>query len=258
PSADTELLASLVISSLSEVESLAVGDAFLELSLGMEIGNARASKIDRTSAFQYNGLSQSIVIIEDTSGGCGGKTWEAADVSCNYLIWKHEQDNHSAFKNKRILELGSGTGLVGLVLGAICNPSGAKEIVITDQLPMLALMENNITANGLNGIVSAKILDWGTSLPTWMNEKPDIIIASDCVYLEVAFQPLIDTLFMLSNEKTEIYLCYKRRRKADKRFFVLARKKFTFTEACIGRSAPTGLRTTRHTPVLNEAHCDTN
>lgn len=107
-----------------------------------------------------------------------------------------------------------------------------------------------------------------------MTEKPDVIIASDCVYLEVAFQPLIDTLVMLSNEKTEIYLCYKRRRKADKRFFMLARKKFTFTEVCfllvlkhdvfttsnllyillgIGRSTPIRLRTTRHTPVFNEA-----
>ncbi|CAM0143178.1 Protein-lysine N-methyltransferase efm6 [Umbelopsis sp. WA50703] len=230
PSVGAEIIASLATSSLPEVEQLAIRDPFLELSLGMETGNATASKIDRTSTFHYKGLSQPIIINEDTSGGCGGKTWEAADVTCNYLIWKHQQDSHAAFKNKRILELGSGTGLVGLVLGAICNPNGAKEIVITDQLPMLALMENNIITNGLNDIVSAKILDWGTSLPVWMNEKPDVIIASDCVYLEIAFQPLIDTLVMLSNEKTEIYLCYKRRRKADKRFFMLARKKFTLTE----------------------------
>jgi hypothetical protein len=108
----------------------------------------------------------------------------------------------------------------------------------------------------------------------WMNEKPDVIIASDCVYLEIAFQPLIDTLVMLSNEKTEIYLCYKRRRKADKRFFMLARKKFTLTEVCLfqglilgiimvanapflslgfGRPKSTRLRTTRNTSVFVEA-----
>lgn len=134
PSVDTGLLGSLVTSSLMEVKNLAIGDPFLELSLGMETGIASASKIDRTSTFHYSGLSQPIVIIEDTSGGCGGKTWEAADVTCNYLIWKQQQDDYSAFKDKRILELGSGTGLVGLVLGAICNPSGAKEIILTDQL----------------------------------------------------------------------------------------------------------------------------
>jgi methylase of polypeptide subunit release factors len=134
PSVGAEIIASLATSSLPEVEQLAIRDPFLELSLGMETGNATASKIDRTSTFHYKGLSQPIIINEDTSGGCGGKTWEAADVTCNYLIWKHQQDSHAAFKNKRILELGSGTGLVGLVLGAICNPNGAKEIVITDQL----------------------------------------------------------------------------------------------------------------------------
>lgn len=109
-------------------------DPFLELSLTLEPDKSINSKITRTSTFDYKGLPQPILINEDTTGGCGGKTWEAADVTCNYLIWRHQSSSGSAFRGKSILELGSGTGLVGLVLGAICNPGDVKEIVITDQL----------------------------------------------------------------------------------------------------------------------------
>lgn len=61
----------------------------------------------------------------------------------------------------------------------------------------------------------------------------DIILASDCVYLEVAFIPLLETLLALAKKDTVIYLAYKKRRKADKRFFQLARKKFELIEVLL-------------------------
>jgi hypothetical protein len=55
----------------------------------------------------------------------------------------------------------------------------------------------------------------------------DIILASDCIYLEVTFVPLFETLLALTNKDTSvIYLANRKRRKADKRFFQLAKKKF--------------------------------
>lgn len=57
------------------------------------------------------------------------------------------------------------------------------------------------------------------------------MLASDCVYLEIAFIPLIETFFALSEKDSAvIYLTYCKRRKADKKFFQLARKKFIFEE----------------------------
>jgi hypothetical protein len=132
-----ESVGSILIMPLSDSEvdlGISGQDAFLELSLTLETDKTINSKITRTSTFDYKGLPQPILIDEDTTGGCGGKTWQAADVMCNYLIWKYESSNGSAFKGKNVLELGSGTGLVGLALGAMCNPNDAKEIVITDQL----------------------------------------------------------------------------------------------------------------------------
>jgi hypothetical protein len=77
----------------------------------------------------------------DASPGCGGIAWPAAEVSwcqvfvkalftslqvlANYLVHKR-----TFCDNKCIIELGSGTGLVGLV-AAVLSPS--SEVWLTDQ-----------------------------------------------------------------------------------------------------------------------------
>ncbi|KAI8072714.1 nicotinamide N-methyltransferase-like protein, partial [Gongronella butleri] len=157
----------------------------------------------------------------DVSGGCGGKTWPAAYVMINYMVWRYEQDP-ATLAGKTVIDLGSGTGLVGLALAKGC-PS-LKHMELTDQEPMMQLMKDNIVLNGLSSNTSASLLDWGVP----HDHKVDIVLASDCVYLEIAFQPLIDTLihFTDNNAATEIYMTYRRRRKADKRFFQLARRHF--------------------------------
>jgi hypothetical protein len=53
------------------------------------------------------------------------------------------------------------------------------------------------------------------------------------VYLESAFAPLVQTLSDLSDEHTEILFCYQKRRKADRRFFALLRKKFSWIDASV-------------------------
>lgn len=59
----------------------------------------------------------------------------------------------------------------------------------------------------------------------------DIILASDCIYIEAGFIPLIETFFALTTNKNAIiYLMYRKRRNADKRFFQMAKKKFEFVD----------------------------
>jgi len=63
-------------------------------------------------------------------------------------------------------------------------------------------------------------------------QRPDIVIAADCVYFEPAFPPLVSTLAVLvpppPERAPEVLFCYKKRRKADKRFFSLLKKYFTW------------------------------
>ena len=95
---------------------------------------------------------------------------------------------------------------------------------------MMHLMQENIVLNKLEHLVKASILNWGETIsPDLLNA--DVILASDCIYLEIAFVPLIETFFSLThNKETIIYLAYRKRRSADKRFFQMARKKFVFED----------------------------
>jgi len=71
----------------------------------------------------------------------------------------------------------------------------------------------------------------GDPLPPSVPHKCDLILAADCVYFEPAFPLLVKTLTdLVSDKSTEVLFCYKKRRKADKRFFTLLKKEFTWTE----------------------------
>ncbi|THH33798.1 hypothetical protein EUX98_g462 [Antrodiella citrinella] len=73
-------------------------------------------------------------------------------------------------------------------------------------------------------------IELGGSLPQDI-PSPDIILAADCVYFEPAFPLLVKTLVDLASQGTpEILFCYKKRRKADKRFFTLLKREFTWSE----------------------------
>lgn len=98
---------------------------------------------------------------------------------------------------------------------------------------MLSLMSRNLSLNAPSLLDPCHIaeLNWGIlPLPTTVPSKPDVLLLADCVYLEVAFQPLVDTMVAMSTKETEILFCYMKRRKADKRFFTLLRKRFEFVD----------------------------
>ncbi|PPR03849.1 hypothetical protein CVT26_000847 [Gymnopilus dilepis] len=172
---------------------------------------------------QWNSIPRplSISLVVDASPGCGGLAWPAGQILANYLV----QKGPSYIQGKKILELGSGTGLVGLAVGAL----GDAEVLITDQAPLLPIMQRNVSLNGLQDRVRVAELNWGSPIPSDI-PFPDIILAADCVYFEPAFPLLVQTLSDLSNSETEILFCYKKRRKADKRFFTMLKKAFAWKE----------------------------
>ncbi|PIL36720.1 hypothetical protein GSI_00409 [Ganoderma sinense ZZ0214-1] len=151
----------------------------------------------------------------DASPGCGGITWPAGEVLSSYITRK------GSLKGKTVLELGSGTGLVGLVAGHL----GAR-VWITDQAPLLDIMKRNVILNKLGDRVTVAELNWGEPIPDSI-PRPDLILAADCVYFEPAFALLVHTLTdLVADSSTDVLFCYKKRRKADKRFFTLLKKSF--------------------------------
>ncbi|KAK7696600.1 hypothetical protein QCA50_001258 [Cerrena zonata] len=92
-------------------------------------------------------------------------------------------------------------------------------------------MNRNVEMNALSDTVKVLELNWGSPLPEDLPQM-DLILAADCVYFEPAFPLLVQTLSKLADasEKAEFLFCYKKRRKADKRFFTLLKKEFTWEE----------------------------
>lgn len=126
-------------------------------------------------------------------------------------------------------------------------------ITVSNARSLIPIMERNIALNNLSSVTAAE-LDWyvvSTPLPGSVPSAPprskpipehlprlDIVLAADCVYFEPAFPLLVATLAALvprpreSLASPEVLFCYKKRRKADRRFFALLKKQFTWSVVC--------------------------
>lgn len=78
----------------------------------------------QTQALSFGHVHLDLLV--DAGPGCGGIAWPAGEVLSNYLVHK----GSDYLKDRCVLELGSGTGLVGLVAAKL----GASRVIITDQL----------------------------------------------------------------------------------------------------------------------------
>lgn len=65
-----------------------------------------------------------------------------------------------------------------------------------------------------------------------IEQRPNVILAADCVYFEPAFPLLLATLEELLelSKDAVIYFCFKKRRRADMQFMKNAKKKFVVEE----------------------------
>ena len=169
-----------------------------------------------------------IVIHQDPlKAGCGGNLWHAALYMCHYFENK-ERFPEGFFNGKRVVDLGSGTGLVG-----ICLRKLGADCVLTDLQNVLPLLRANVDENfGVGTSAAAGVveeLQWGSDVSAF---RPpfDLVIASDCTYNEHCFDLLLHTLAALSDTHTEIVLSFQKRRKADNVFFAKARRLFKMTE----------------------------
>lgn len=73
----------------------------------------------------------------------------------------------------------------------------------------------------------------GETLPEAVRtQKPNIVLAAECVYFEPAFPLLMQTLkdLFVLNEDAVVYFCFKKRRRADMQFVKSAKKAFHVEE----------------------------
>lgn len=101
-------------------------------------------------------------------GGVGSTVWDTAIVLSKYLEKSNILATSAATASRskqttlNILELGSGTGLVGLAVAKMLSATGQKaRIVLTDKANVLPLLQRNMEKNPAKGVeLEARVLDW--------------------------------------------------------------------------------------------------
>lgn len=146
----------------------------------------------------------SVQVHQNVNTGLHGVVWDAA-VALSTFLDKHAD---TFIVRKRILELGSGTGLVGLTASFL----HATSVTLTDLPTALPLLQQSIMLNERNDTSPCSVLlhayEWGTtpSFAKWNDF--DLILCSDCLYDKDLIEPLLSTWKFF---QTPILIAFKQR-----------------------------------------------
>jgi len=166
------------------------------------------------------GRKKSVMVSQSSAEATfpGGALWEIGVLLCRlFSSTKYSPIRANAWNKVKVLELGAGVGLTGIVTGVL----GARQVLLTD-LPVVieGITKKNIALNGshLKGLnkslrVSAQPLTWGCAkdeidaIAALGGTFPDLLIAGDVSYQHKPgapshFEALVDTVLNTSNKNT--------------------------------------------------------
>ncbi|XP_051884913.1 protein N-lysine methyltransferase METTL21A isoform X1 [Pristis pectinata] len=174
---------------------------------------------EASATFQF--ANQNIVIRQNWKQlGVAAVVWDAAIILCTYLELGVVQ-----LQDRTVIELGAGTGLVGIVAALL-----GADVTVTDREVALQFLESNVRENiphDLRSRVRIRELTWGVNLCQFEPASYDFILGADVVYLEETFPALLETLEYLSSERTTILLSCRIRYKRDHNFLKMLGRHFT-------------------------------
>lgn len=161
-----------------------------------------------------------------TPGVTGAVMWDSGVVLAKFL--EHSVDSGMLLlQGKKVVELGSGCGLVGCVAALL-----GGQVFLTDLPDRLRLLKKNVEANLGHGNVrgSATVMEllWGDDPDQdLIEQKPDYVLGSDVIYSEEAVADLVATLLQLCGSETTIFLAGELRNDAVLEYFLeVAMKSF--------------------------------
>ena len=127
--------------------------------------------------------------------GIGGKLWDSSLILTKFL---HQTSSGHFLENRKLVELGSGTGLVGISLGLL--PSLPSSVILTDIEEVVPLIAANIKLNSIlncrnnTSILSSCTHMWGDSFLPHELRKCELIIGSDIIYDPIGYSPLVASI----------------------------------------------------------------
>jgi hypothetical protein len=153
--------------------------------------------------------------ILDRSDVMDAHWWTAAESR----LRSHDCGVSLELTGARVLELGAGTGVCGLVCRRF---TPAAHVTVTDVGAALALIERNRVRLGVsNDGLSIAELCWGEFGERFAREHVDVLMASDIIYETKCHQALLDTLlhFWQLNPRLVVILAHRRRYAHEDQFF---------------------------------------
>ncbi|KIN99307.1 hypothetical protein M404DRAFT_1004797 [Pisolithus tinctorius Marx 270] len=177
-------------------------------------GVSAAGTVERTFSFGSDEIGRIDIRVMDIPienqdyGSVGAQTWGGACVLAEMIVEHPEQfglrfrigkDRTGGERPFRVLELGAGTGLVGLTAAKVLIASSARKnrratIVATDFYPSVlqnlkANIDKNFPGNLSDGAITiaSHFLDWSkfpamSSVPDLLSKPFDVILGADIVY----------------------------------------------------------------------------
>ncbi|GAB5358637.1 hypothetical protein AAMO2058_000475800 [Amorphochlora amoebiformis] len=144
--------------------------------------------------------------------GTGSTVWEGGQILLKFIEHLHLTGKQD-FRGKNVIDLGSGTGAVGLVAAVL----GAN-VTLTDQKQVLHLTRHNVKQTAeqtkdptIVKRVSVHEYNWGESAVS-IGAPFDIVLVADCIVPKLyPMTPLVDALLRVSDEKSKIWICYDHR-----------------------------------------------
>ncbi|XP_078676462.1 protein N-lysine methyltransferase METTL21A-like [Branchiostoma floridae x Branchiostoma belcheri] len=163
---------------------------------------------------------------ENSEEAIGKRIWPGGEAFAEYL-----ESGEIFLEDKKVIELGAGTGLVGIVASLL-----GADVTITDLPDILPCTAENVTSNTMDGQrcickyqPKVRPLTWGKNLAAFPAHGVhyDYVIGIEVVYIEEVFEDLIKTIKYLSDKDTRILIGYQIRvKERDSKFVRLFKEHF--------------------------------
>jgi predicted RNA methylase len=191
-----------------------------------------ALDLGKVCQFETDVQGRPLLVCQLPNSFIGGCLWD-----CGLFLAQHIQyttyfvDDY--FRGKSIVELGCGTGIVGLT----CSMLGG-DVTLTDLDEVVPLINHTVALNKLENNVLIKIFPYASDVSI-LQPPYEIILLADVIYscseedhaadIEALqmYRDLCRSLEELSNYETTVILCYKNRsHPSEAAFFRMLRRSF--------------------------------
>lgn len=189
-----------------------------------------------------------LVIEQDKSLGKGGLCWDAAFILAEHWLYCEAERTLERFSERherpcRLIELGSGTGLCGMLIASGCYHFKSQvtlEVTCTDLPALLPLMQRNRDRNFattgsakstlldprdpdeeffqhatnhriLEKTVNVDVLAWGCRQDEERHGLFDIVVGADVVATLYDPLALVETISRLCHEESQVFISFKER-----------------------------------------------